>query len=203
MSNFLHALILVKSFLVTLFSVTSKISSRLLTAVSPREYVFFTGYTTPFLSHMVQKNGPGTPNVNWTYDLDTNILRKGSDTGALQNIPWLSASISFNKMNLYSLDDFIDRVKFINSKNEPPPPAILVGAWTLLTGNVLNNDLNLQLNVINDEGEELTFSPWDFSTSSPPAVTYDNLYIESGPFDRRVSALEFVDEDLPPLIEAT
>ena len=187
--NLFRAFILTKLVLETLFSVTTKVTGRLLTAVRPREYVFFTGYTTPFLSHMVNHVGSGIPSVDWIYNLDTNILRKGSETGTPENIPWLSASIVFNGMNLYSLDDFISEVKFVNSRGEEPSPAIIVGAWMLMTGNVLNNKINLELHVVNQEGTVVVYSPWSevLTTVNKNKINTNNLYIESTLFGRTVS----------------
>jgi hypothetical protein len=71
----------------------------------------------------------------------------------------------------------------------------------------------MEHSVITDEGEVLVFSPWSFDTKPQPApiARLENLYIESGPFERVVSAtpvmsdIEFVNymttdlDDMPPL----
>jgi len=205
-------LIFVKNILYVVFSTGTTITLRLFDASRPREYIFLNGYTTPFLSHQVKTTLPGVPEVTWTYNLDTNILTRG-DTSPLKNMPWLSGSIRYNGMNLYSLDDFIGTIKYATSREESPPPAVIVGAWSLYTGIVLNNQLNMELSVITDEGEVLVFSPWSFDTKPQPApiARLENLYIESGPFERVVSAtpvmsdIEFVNymttdlDDMPPL----
>ncbi len=191
--NLFRAFILTKLVLETLFSVTTKVTGRLLTAVRPREYVFFSGYTTPFLSHMVNHVGSGIPSIDWIYNLDTNILRKENERGTPENISWLAASIVFNGMKLYSLDDFISEIKFINSKDEEPSPAIIVGTWMLMTGNVLNNKINLELHVVNQEGTVVVYSPWPEllttinNNNNNNKMNTNNLYIESTLFGRTVS----------------
>lgn len=206
-----EVLIFVKNILYVVFSTGTTVTLRLIDASRPREYIFLNGYTTPFLSHQVKTTSPGVPEVTWTYNLDTNILTQGAIL-PLKNISWLSASIRYNGMNLYCLDDFIGTVKYANSRDEPPPPAVLVGAWSLYTGIVLNNQLNMELSVITDEGDVVVFSPWSFDTK-PRVARLENLYIESGPVERVVSTIplpvmsdiEFVDymtndlDDMPAL----
>lgn len=209
-------LIFVKNILYVVFSTGTTVTLRLFDASRVREYIFLNGYTTPFLSHQVKTTLPGVPEVTWTYNLDTNILRR-DDAAPLKNMPWLSGSIRYNGMKLYCLDDFIGTVKYSNSRDEPPPPAVIVGAWSLYTGIVLNNQLNMELSVITDEGEVLVFSPWSFDRReiSPNTPSrFQNLYIEAGPVERIISAtplpvmhdIEFEDylpndlDDMPPLM---
>ena len=120
----------VKTFMTLFLSTSVKVSARLLDASYSREYVFFDGHTTPYLAHKVNVGAPGAPTVTWTYNLDTNILTRGADL-PLRNLPWLSAFISYNRMKLYTLDEFVESVKFATSGEEPPPPAVVIGAWSL------------------------------------------------------------------------
>jgi hypothetical protein len=205
-------LIFLKNLVQVVVSTGTTVTLRLIDASRPREYIFLKGYTTPFLAHQVKTTSPGVPDVTWTYNLDTNILVRGADTSH-QNLPWLSASICYNGMNLYSMDDFISNVKFASSNNDAPPPAVIVGAWSLYTGIVLNNQLTMELSVISDEGEVLIFSPWALEMKAKPMQRVENLYIESGPTERVVttspppvmSDIEFVDymmnnlDDMPNL----
>ena len=202
--------LVLKSLFDTLVSTTKFVSARIVNASYPRKYVFFNGYTTPYLYHSVKMEGPGVPTVAWVYDLDTNVLTHGADE-PLQNISWLSASIKFNGLNLYPLDDFISTVKFATT-GETPPPAILVGAWSLFSGVVLNNSMDFELSVIDENGEEQSFSPWSFTTRRLPALEmsplemptlemptldmpthYSNLFIESGTNYRIVSEVPVVE----------
>lgn len=191
--------LVVKSIVSVLFSTGVTITYRLVDAAHPRKYVFFNGYTTPYLAHKVRTVAPGVPAITWTYNLDRNVLTRDEEA-PLQNLQWLSGSISYNGMNLYSLDDFISSIKFAGDRH--PPPAVVVGAWSLYTGIVLDNQLNLELSVVNDDGNMLSFSPWSFTTKPAPVTTlvYENLYIESGLTERVVSKMPpLVDYEMPPI----
>ena len=198
-TKFFEIFLVVKSIVSVLFSASVTITSRLVDVAHPRKYVFLKGYTTPYLSHKVKTGAPGVPIITWTYDLDRNVLTRDEDT-TLQNLPWLSGSISYNGMNLYSLDDFISNIRFAGSVC--PPPAVVVGAWSLYTGIVLDNQLNLELSVVNEDGNMLSFSPWSFTTKPTPPTTlvYENLYIESSATERAVSDMPFlIDGEMPPI----
>jgi len=208
----------IKSFVEIVVSTGTKVTLRLIDVSRPRKYVFFNGYTTPYLAHQVKTLAPGVPNVTWTYDLDTNVLTRGTEA-PLQNIPWLSASISYNGMNLYPLDDFISTVKYATSGSYHPPPAVVVGAWSLYSGIVLDNQLNLDLSVITDEGDVVNFSPWSFDitpriphtpvmalSDSQTRTIYSELpplpsLVPLSPLLSRPIGLEELDElnDMPPL----
>lgn len=221
--------LVLKSLFETVISSTTFVTARIVNASYPRKYIFFNGYTTPYLAHTVKTDGPGVPSVAWVYDLDTNVLTHGADE-PLQNVPWLSASIKFNGLNLYPLDDFISTVQFATT-GETPPPAILVGAWSLFSGVVLDNTMSFELSVIDENGEEQSFSPWSFTTRREPSLEapalevpglevpahYSNLFIESGTNYRNVTEVpvleiqmpsspiadENLDDEMPPLDGAT
>jgi hypothetical protein len=186
----------IKSFVEILVTTGTKVTLRLVDASRPRKYVFFNGYATPYPAHQVKTVAPGVPNVTWTYDLDTNVLTRGTET-PLQNVPWLSASISYNGMNLYPLDDFVSSVKYATTGAYHPPPAVIVGAWSLYSGIVLDNQLELDLSVITDEGDVVNFSPWSFETTprapQPPVMALENFIVES------TSGFRTIHTQLPPL----
>ena len=150
--------LVIRNFLEVVYSTTVKTARRAIMITYPQEYVFFNGYTTPYLSSTVNLEGPGVPLVGWIYNLETNILANGA-TEPLKSLPWLAASIRYNGLSLYSLDDFVCDVKYASS-SEAPPPAVIVGSWSLRTGIVLDNQVSLELSVITEDGEEKTVSPW-------------------------------------------
>lgn len=150
--------LVVRNFLEGFYSITVKTARRALLLVQPQEYVFFNGYTTPYMSSTVSLEGPGVPQVAWTYNLETNVLLSNA-TEPLKSLPWLSASIRYNGLSLYSLDDFVAEVKYASTA-ESPPPAVVVGSWSLRTGIVLDNQVSLELFIITEDGEEKTVSPW-------------------------------------------
>jgi len=194
--------LVVRNFLEGVYSITVKTTRRALLLTQPQEYVFFNGYTTPYLASTVNSNGPGVPSVAWVYNLETNILSNGSDE-APKSLPWLAASIRYNGLSLYSLDDFISEVKY-SSSDYAPSPAVVVGSWSLRTGIVLDNQVSLELVVITEEGDEKTVSPWSLDpiTSSlmlefdtpAPEPTLEPMTVEMVGTQRSVTLQERLDE---------
>lgn len=156
--------LVVRNFLEVVYSTSVKTARRALLLTQPQEYVFFNGYTTPYLSSTVSLEGPGVPVVGWIYNLETNTLLHNA-TEPLKPLPWLAASIRYNGLSLYSLDDFVSEVKYA-SASTGPSPAVIVGSWSLRTGIVLDNQVSLELFVITDEGEEKIVSPWSLDPIS-------------------------------------
>jgi len=150
--------LVVRNFLEGLYSVSAKTAQRALLLARPQEYVFFSGYTTPYLAGSVNSMGPGVPSIAWTYNLETNILSNCA-LEQTKSLPWLAASIRYNGLSLYSLDDFICDVKY-SSNSGAPSPAVVVGSWSVRTGIILDNRVSLELFVITEDGEEKTVSPW-------------------------------------------
>ena len=157
--------LVVRNFLEGLYSVSAKTAQRALLLARPQEYVFFSGYTTPYLAGSVNSMGPGVPSIAWTYNLETNILSNGA-VEQTKSLPWLAASIRYNGLSLYSLDDFVCDVKYA-SISGAPSPAVVVGSWSVRTGIVLDNRVSLELFVITEDGEEKTVSPWSLDPILP------------------------------------
>lgn len=150
----LRAYIFVKTLVNTFMYVSTTVGTALIVAFQPKEYVFFKGYTTPLLLNNVSLTGPGIPEVTWTYYEGSNTLVKGLSNESM-NLPWLSASVRYNGITLYSLDDFVSNMKF--SGETVPPPAVIVGAWSVKSGVYLDRALPLELLVINEDGDEVAF----------------------------------------------
>lgn len=193
-----------------LFSTGVFVTNRLVAASRPREFVFFKEYAVPYPAHIVKTVGPGIPSVAWYYNMDTNRLTYDSDD-SFKSVPWLSARIQYNGMNLYSLDDFISEVKYSSSGSNAPSPAVLVGAWSLQSGIVLDNKANLELCVITELGEIDVFSPWSFTpinltqyVALPPSpIPLEPLFVESNGDTRAVASEPFEEQlnNLLPLDE--
>lgn len=197
-----------KWFFENLYSVTVKTGRRALLLTQPQEYVFFGGYTTPYLASTVSVVGPGVPPVSWVYNLETNILSNSANE-PLKNIPWLSASIRFNGLNLYSLDDFISELKY-SSESDAPCPAVIVGAWSLRTGIVLDNQVELELFIITEEGDEIVLSPWSLLSYTSPFkdetpliknIVYEPMVVELKEGGRNITLKEEELDDMPNLDE--
>ncbi len=150
----LRTYLFMKTLVNTIVYVSTTVGTALVVAFQPKEYVFFKGYSTPLLLNNVSLTGPGIPEVTWTYYESSNTLVKGLSNDSV-NLPWLSASVRYNGITLYSLDDFVSNMKF--SGETVPPPAVIVGAWSVKSGVYLDRELPLELLVINEEGDEVAF----------------------------------------------
>lgn len=150
----LRTYIFLKTLLNTFIYVSTTVGKALVVAFQPKEYVFFKGYNTPLLLNNVSLTGPGIPEVTWTYYEGSNTLVKGLSNDSA-NLPWLSASVRYNGITLYSLDDFVSNMKF--SGDTVPPPAVIVGSWSVKSGVYLDRALPLELLVINEDGDEVAF----------------------------------------------
>ena len=152
----------------------------------PNEYIFFDKYYTPFASLDLNMVGPGLPAIEWFYNPDTSVFYKSIENTQFSRLPWLAASIYFNEMKLYSMDDFIDTVRYDTESSKMPSPAVLVGAWSLNRGILLDRNLDLVLRVINEDGEETEFNPMSFT---PINSTRQNFLLMSNPVDRPVTTV--------------
>ena len=144
----------------------------------PNEYIFFEKYSIPFASFDLNMVGPGLPSIEWFYNPDTSVFYKSIENTQFSRLPWLAASIYFNEMKLYSMDDFIDTVRYDTESSKMPSPAVLVGAWSLKTGILLDRNLDLVLRVITEDGEETEFNPMSFTSINS---TRQNFLLMSNP----------------------
>lgn len=142
------------------WTVGCAIASAVYGAFQPNDYVFFPEYLLPISATKVSTEGPATARPFWYYNPKTRIFSKTQDAkGFPKRFSFLSAQITFNSMNLYSLDDFLASHTFVG---DMPPPLVLIGAWSLSTGVVLDKSLfDLKILVIDENGEEKSFSPWN------------------------------------------
>jgi hypothetical protein len=148
-----------------LYGGTKVVVKGLIKAIQPNKYVFFDGYNTAIHVSNVKDNGPGIPQIAWYYDADKSLFYKDDSSCEEKHISWLSANISYNGLTLYSLDDYVSSVKYRGA--ESPSAAILLGGWSLYTGTVLDTNLRLELDVITEDGNELTILPWHVQPEVP------------------------------------
>jgi hypothetical protein len=121
----------------------------------PNEWLFFDGSAVPVPGWKFQEGKAGSAEVVWRFCPDTCSFYREAGQPATERINWLSAEVKYNTISLYSLDEFIERVRYFG--NESPSPSVLLGAWSVLSGVVLSQTLGLTLAVINENGEEKTF----------------------------------------------
>lgn len=131
-------------------------------AFSEEVYVFFKGDSTPYHSRHVTLDGPGIASVAWTYNKNTKTFKSSNATTQThaKYLEWLSASIQYNGLNLYSLDDVIEGTHYLDSTGTMPSNDILVAAWSLSSGIVLDKTIDLKLFIIHSDGREETVSLW-------------------------------------------
>jgi hypothetical protein len=131
-------------------------------AFSEEKYVFFKGDSTPYPVRHVILDGPGIASVSWTYNKNTKtfVSSTAGDHTRPKYLEWLSASIQYNGLNLYSLDDLIEGTHFLDGSGTMPSNDILVASWSLSSGVVLDKTIDLKLFVIHSDGREETVSLW-------------------------------------------
>lgn len=131
-------------------------------ALSEETYIFFKGDSTPYHSRHVSLDGPGIPSLVWMYNKNTKTFKSSNATSQThpKYLEWLSASIQFNGLNLYSLDDFIEGTRYFDANNTMPSNEILIAAWSLASGIVLDKTIDLKLFIIHSDGREETLSLW-------------------------------------------
>jgi hypothetical protein len=121
----------------------------------PNEWLFFDGSAIPVPGWKFQEGKAGSAEVAWRFCPDTCSFYHEAGQLTTERINWLSAEVKYNNISLYSLDEFIERVRYFG--NESPSPSVLLGAWSVLSGVVLSQTLGLTLAVIDENGEEKTF----------------------------------------------
>lgn len=131
-------------------------------AFAEEVFVFFKGDSTPYHARHVIQDGPGIASIAWTFNKNTKTFTSSNaapHTHA-KYLEWLSASIQYNGLNLYSLDDVIEGTKYVDANGVMPSNDILVAAWSLTSGIVLDKTIDLKLFIIHSDGHEEVVSLW-------------------------------------------
>lgn len=149
----IRALIL---FLDSSYRVTKKVGKGVLRSLQEEVYIFFEGLPFAYRLQDTVVTGPGIRPVQWYYNAGTKQFVAGnlydsSDDYALQHLPYLSAQIKYNNLNLYDVSEFFEGIRWAGV--EAPTPAVLLAAWSLSSGVVLNTQ-GFSLAVISEQGEE-------------------------------------------------
>lgn len=129
-------------------------------------YIFFKGSSHPYYSNDVKLNQSGVPEIDWYYNAATNTfltsrLYANSQTYHTHHIPFLTAEVKYNDLSLYDISDFINSVRWAGTDDpdghqiEPMPNVdVLLSAWSLSSGIVLKRSDQMNLCVINTDGDE-------------------------------------------------
>ncbi len=176
-----RAYLALRQFTISSWQFGSAVVSATYAALQPNVYVFFDGYELPFKVATLSLETPGIPRPYWYYNASKKLFYKMSPCGETHTFSFLSMSISFNNMNLHSMDDFLAVQHYIG---EQPPPLVVVGAWCQANGIILDKKLDFKVQVIHDTGEEKQYGPWSLEWSSA-APLVGNVYI--GPKDSAAS----------------
>lgn len=138
------------------------------------EYIFFEGYSTAIpISNPKFAGGPGLAKFQWIYNCKTKLLTYWGteEESRTHHIPWLSATIHCNPELFFTLDEFINTLKYKTS-GPLPSPNVLVAAWSLENETYFHPSENLEITVIDENGEEKKFSIW----SKDPIDAEENTY---------------------------
>ena len=139
------------------------------------EYIFLEGYPTAIpIVNPKFADGPGLAKFQWIYNAKRHLLTYWGteEDSRTHHIPWLSATITCNERLSFTLDEFINELKYKTS-GPLPSPNILVGAWSLENNTFFNPSNDLQITVIDENGEEKKFSIWSKESIDSEENTYE------------------------------
>jgi hypothetical protein len=142
------------------YTVTKRVSKGLIRSLQEEVYVFFAN--TPYAYRMQDTvlTGPGVPPVQWYYKASTKqfisgALYNATDDYVFHHLPYLSAEIKYNNLNLYDISEFLEGIRWAGE--QAPTPAVLLSVWSLTSGVVLNTN-GFSLAVISEQGQEQTIA---------------------------------------------
>lgn len=138
------------------------------------EYIFFEGYSTAIpIVNPKFADGPGLAKFQWIYNSKQKLLTYWGteENSRVHHIPWLSATIHCNQSLSFTLDEFINILKYKTS-GPLPSPNVLVAAWSFENKTYFNPSDNLNITIIDENGDEKEFSIW----SKDPIDSEENVY---------------------------
>jgi hypothetical protein len=138
-------------------STTQAVSTNLVRSIQTQLYVFFQGSSYPYRAQSITLAGPGIAPVEWYYNADTKVFMSSTvytSTNEYQthHLQWLAGEIKYNDLMLYDVTEFLQQVKWAGA--ERPSPSLVMAAWSLYSGIVLNLREGLVLKTINEDGTE-------------------------------------------------
>lgn len=141
---------------------TKKTYAAVTDAFAEEVFVFFKGDSTPYHVRHIVQDGPGIASIAWSYNKNTKTFTASNAAPHThpKYLEWLSASIQYNGLNLYSLDDVIEGTKYVDTNGVMPSNDILVAAWSLTSGVVLDKTIDLKLFIIHSDSREEVVSLW-------------------------------------------
>lgn len=142
-------------------SVTQTVGVGVARSLQTQLYVFFQGSTYPYRVQDYTIAGPGIAPVEWYYNADSKVfisanLYNTSNEIQSHHFEWLSGEIQFNGLSLYDVTEFLQQVRWAGASR--PSSALVLAAWSLHSGIVLNLRDGLVLKVIQGDGSESTLT---------------------------------------------
>jgi hypothetical protein len=156
----IHALLflqLVWTFLSRAASNTQMVSRGVVRSLQTQLYVFFQTIPYPYRAQTTTLAGPGVPPIEWYYNADTKVflssnLYNTTNEYHTHHLEWLSGEICYNDLVLYDVSDYLQQVRWAGTSR--PSPSVLLAAWSIHSGIVLNLRDGLVLKTINEDGSE-------------------------------------------------
>lgn len=130
----------------------------LVSAFSPKTYIYFEEIATPYLQHTVTLQ-PSCAAPQWSYSEEKQVFTEwGYSSDAFPKaLPILSMTIVDQDTVLYDISDFVERIRVTHSnRNTFPSVAHILGAWSLSSGIVLNTTKSYFAKMITISAETVT-----------------------------------------------
>ncbi len=138
-------------------STTQTVSMNVVRSLQTQLYVFFQGSPFPYRAQTTTLAGPGIAPIEWYYNADTKVFLSSTvynSTNEYQahHLQWLTGEVKYNDLVLYDVSEFLQQVKWAGT--ERPTPVLVLAAWSIHSGIVLNLRDGLVLKTINEDGTE-------------------------------------------------
>ena len=142
-------------------NVTQTIGLGVVRSLQPQIYIFFQGSAHPYRLQDYTIGAAGVAPVEWYYNADTKVfissnLYNTSNEYQSHHFQWLSGEIHYNGLTLYDITEFLQQIRWAGASR--PSVALVLSAWSLHSGIVLNIREGLFLKAINEDGSESTLN---------------------------------------------
>lgn len=136
---------------------TRTVSLSVVRSLQTQLYVFFQGSSYPYRAQTTTLAGPGIAPIEWYYNADTktflsSTVYNSTNEYETHHLEWLAGEIKYNDLVLYDVSDFLQQMRWAGA--ERPSAALVMAAWSIHSGIVLNFRDGLILKTINEDGTE-------------------------------------------------
>ncbi len=138
-------------------STTQTVSLGVVRSLQTQLYVFFQDKPYPYRAQVTTLAGPGIPPIEWYYNADTKVfvssnLYNTTNEYHTHHFEWLMGEIRYNDLVLYDISEFLQQARWAGTSR--PSPSLILAAWSIHSGIVLNLRDGLVLKTINEDGSE-------------------------------------------------